>query len=130
VLAVAKSRLGDFVNAVHWLEVDVTKVDLLSDSFDIWYDRAVFHFFTEVRDREVYLAVVHRSVKFGGFALVVIFADDGLFQCSGLSIVRYSFDALCAEFGDQFTLVKHEREEYRTLSGGVQHFLYCAFQRK
>ena len=124
-LAAAQARLGDAARQVTWLEADVTRVTLPAQAFDLWHDRAVFHFLTGEREREAYVAVVMHAVKPGGHVIVATFAEDGPLQCSGLPVVRYSPQGLHAEFGNPFTLLKHEREEHHTPSGSVQKFIYC-----
>lgn len=124
-LAAARARLGDRAASVTWLEADITQVALPCNAYDIWHDRAVFHFLTSDRDRQAYVSAVLRAVKPGGVVIVATFAEDGPLQCSGLPVVRYSPAALHAEFGARFNLVTHEREEHHTPSGGVQSFIYC-----
>ena len=124
-LAAAQARLGEEARHVTWLEADVTSVTLPSQAFDLWHDRAVFHFLTSEREREAYVASVMHAVKPGGYVIVATFAEDGPLQCSGLPVVRYSPEGLHAEFGSPFTLLKHEREEHHTPSGSVQKFVYC-----
>jgi SAM-dependent methyltransferase len=124
-LAAAQARLGEDARHVTWLEADVTSVTLPSRAFDLWHDRAVFHFLTGEREREAYVASVMNAVKPGGHVIVATFAEDGPLHCSGLPVVRYSPEGLHAEFGSPFTLLKHEREEHHTPSGSVQKFIYC-----
>ena len=124
-LSVAKARLGDRASEVQWTEGDITKVLLPVHAFDVWHDRAVFHFLTSKEDRAAYVDTVLRSVKPGGHVIVATFAEDGPIQCSGLPVVRYGPNELHAEFGSPFSLVQHEREEHHTPFGTVQKFVYC-----
>ncbi len=124
-LAVAKARLGQRASAVQWLEGDITKIVLPANAFDIWHDRAVFHFLTHQADRQAYVEAVLRAVKPGGHVIVATFAEDGPLQCSGLPVMRYGPTALHAEFGPLFSLVQHVREEHHTPFGAVQKFVYC-----
>jgi SAM-dependent methyltransferase len=124
-LTAAKARLGDKAASVTWLEADITQVALPRNAYDIWHDRAVFHFLTDEHDRRAYVAAVLRAVKPGGYVIVATFAEDGPLECSGLPVVRYSPNALHAEFGAPFKLVKHEREAHHTPAGKVQGFIYC-----
>ena len=124
-LAAARARLGERAASVTWLEADITQVALPRNAYDLWHDRAVFHFLTSDRDRQAYVAAVQRAVKPGGYVIVATFAEDGPLQCSGLPVVRYSPSALHAEFGATFSLERHEREEHHTPSGSVQKFIYC-----
>lgn len=124
-LVVAKARLQAHAAKVQWLEADITTAALPSHAYDVWHDRAVFHFLTRQSERQAYVEAVLRAVKPGGHVIVATFADDGPTQCSGLPVMRYSADALHAEFGAPFTLAAHEREEHLTPSGAVQKFVYC-----
>ena len=124
-LSVAKARLGERASEVQWIEGDITKVVLPVHAFDVWHDRAVFHFLSSKEDREAYVDTVLRSVKPGGHVIVATFAEDGPIQCSGLPVMRYGPSELHAEFGSPFSLVQHEREEHHTPFGTVQKFVYC-----
>ena len=88
-LSVAKARLGERASEVQWTEGDITKVLLPVHAFDVWHDRAVFHFLTSKEDRAAYVDTVLRSVKPGGHVIVATFAEDGPIQCSGLPVMRY-----------------------------------------
>lgn len=124
-LEVAKRRLGKHADAVHWLEGDITKVDFPLHRYDIWHDRAVFHFLTDPADRLAYVGQSLRALRPGGRAIVATFAEDGPDKCSGLQVMRYAPDALHAEFGEPFELLEHVREEHHTPGGTVQKFVYC-----
>jgi len=124
-LAAAKQRIGLPSAKVVWLEADVTKVDLPNHHFDVWHDRAVFHFLTTPEDRAAYVSTVLRAVKPGGHVIVATFAEDGPTQCSGLPVMRYRADELHAEFGDSFTLLQHSKEVHHTPFGTDQQFVYC-----
>lgn len=124
-LATAKSRLGGRARSVHWLEGDIVKVHLPEHTYDIWHDRAVFHFLTDEADRQAYVRQVLRSVKPEGHVIVATFAEDGPTQCSGLPVMRYSPTELHGQFGPAFSLLKQEREEHHTPSGTRQKFIYC-----
>lgn len=124
-LAVARARQAPMEARVQWRVADVTTAALPAHTFDVWHDRAVFHFLTRAEDRQAYVAQVLRSVKPGGHVIVATFADDGPLQCSGLPVMRYAPEALHAEFGQPFTLVAHQREAHTTPFGTVQQFVYC-----
>lgn len=121
----AKERLGARGSSVTWLESDITKVELPPHAYDIWHDRAVFHFLTDPEDRRAYVRAVLRAVRPEGHVIVATFAEDGPLQCSGLDVMRYSATALHAEFGDAFTLVSHDKEQHHTPFGTTQQFTYC-----
>jgi ubiquinone/menaquinone biosynthesis C-methylase UbiE len=124
-LNVARHRLGDIAGAVHWLEADITQVEFPKHRFDLWHDRAVFHFLTDAADRASYLRAVVHAVKPGGFVIVGTFAEDGPEKCSGLPVMRYSADSLHDEFGAEFELLGQTKEDHHTPFGTVQKFLYC-----
>lgn len=128
-LHTARSRLGAKADKVRWIEADVTRANLPAHYFDVWHDRAVFHFLTTPEEREAYVQTVFRSVKPGGHVIVATFADDGPDKCSGLPVMRYSADGLHDEFGEAFELLKHEKEAHHTPSGTVQQFVYCYCRR-
>jgi 2-polyprenyl-3-methyl-5-hydroxy-6-metoxy-1,4-benzoquinol methylase len=124
-LSAAKERLGAQAENILWLVGDITQAQLPRHAYDVWHDRAVFHFLTTQEEREAYVRAVLHAVKPGGHVIVATFAEDGPEQCSGLPVMRYSADALHAEFGVPFTLLKHEREQHHTPFGAVQKFIYC-----
>ena len=128
-LAAARSRLGSRAAAVRWMEANVLEFDFPKHAYDVWHDRAVFHFLTGEEDRQAYVRAVLRAVKPGGLVIVATFAEDGPTQCSGLPVMRYSADELHAEFGAPFQLLGHERESHHTPTGKEQKFVYC-FCRK
>lgn len=128
-LSAARRRLGDKECMVRWIEADITKVELPAGRYDIWHDRAVFHFLTTPEQREAYVQTVFRSVKPGGHVIVATFAEDGPLQCSGLPVMRYRPDELHDQFGEAFTLLKHQKEEHHTPAGTVQQFVYCYCRR-
>ena len=128
-LLAAKSRLGADAAKVQWLEADITATQLPAYNYDVWHDRAVFHFLTSRADREAYLEAVLRAVKPGGHVIIATFAEDGPTRCSDLPIVRYSAKELHAEFSSSFLLLHYEKEEHHTPRGTVQNFVYCCFRK-
>src|ERR1700754_5091795 len=92
-LAAAKDRLGDRASRVTWIVADVTQWEPMT-AYDVWHDRAAFHFLTEEADRAAYLARLRRGLEIGGHAIIATFALDGPARCSGLPVVRYSPDCL------------------------------------
>lgn len=124
-LDVARQRLGKHADSVHWMVADITRAAFPENRFDIWHDRAVFHFLTDPADRHAYVERVMRSVRPGGHVIVATFAEDGPEKCSGLPVMKYRPEALHAEFGDAFLLVEHDKEAHHTPSGSVQQFVYC-----
>ena len=125
-LTTAKERLGARAGEVTWLDADVLTAALPQSDYDVWHDRAVFHFLTDPHDRDRYVAQVRRAVKPGGLVLVATFAEDGPTRCSGLPVARYSPQQLHRSFGADFLLLEDHREEHVTPSGVRQPFTYCA----
>jgi 2-polyprenyl-3-methyl-5-hydroxy-6-metoxy-1,4-benzoquinol methylase len=124
-LQAAQARLGDTASRVRWLEGDITEIELPFHAYDVWHDRAVFHFLTDAEQRQAYVRAVLHAVKPGGHVIVSTFAEDGPLQCSGLPVMRYSADQLHAEFGAPFELLRHEQETHHTPFGSTQQFVYC-----
>lgn len=124
-LQTAQQRLGSQAQKINWIEADITQSQLPHQFYDIWHDRAVFHFLTKAEDRQKYVEAVRRSVKQGGHIIVATFAPDGPDKCSGLEVVRYDEDGLHYEFGDDFEVVDSTRETHHTPFGTDQKFVYC-----
>jgi 2-polyprenyl-3-methyl-5-hydroxy-6-metoxy-1,4-benzoquinol methylase len=124
-LEVARKRLGAKGKDVSWIAGDIRDVNLAEQTYDIWHDRAVFHFLIDPADRAAYVRQVMKAVKPGGHVIVATFAPDGPEQCSGLPVARYAPDQLHSEFGPSFELVEHTSEAHTTPSGSIQHFVYC-----
>lgn len=124
-LAASRTRLGKRAQSVQWVAADITQADLPAAQYDVWHDRAVFHFLTDPADRARYVAQVLKSVKPGGRVIVATFGPGGPLQCSGLDVMRYAPDALHAEFGAPFRLLGHETEIHHTPAGKEQEFVYC-----
>jgi SAM-dependent methyltransferase len=124
-LNAARDRLGPRADEVTWIEVDITAAVLPHQSFDLWHDRAVFHFLTDADDRDRYVKTVRHSVRPGGHVIVAAFGPDGPLRCSGLPVVRYDPEGLHDQFGPAFELVEHRSENHRTPFGTTQPFIYC-----
>jgi 2-polyprenyl-3-methyl-5-hydroxy-6-metoxy-1,4-benzoquinol methylase len=122
-----KHRLGEVADRLNWLVADITTVDLPSHKYDVWHDRAVFHFLTLPAQRAAYVRQVLRAVKPGGHVIMATFGINGPEKCSGLEIVRYSSASLQAEFGDRFQLLETSTELHVTPFQTTQQFLYCHF---
>ena len=122
---VAKSRLGMSAAAVHWITGDITAVELEPARYDVWHDRAVFHFLTSAGDRAAYVRQIARSVRPGGHVIVAAFGPDGPDKCSGLDVVRYDAEHLHGEFGPKFRLLDSVTELHETPWGTPQQFMYC-----
>lgn len=121
----SRQRLGRGAEKVEWIEADITEADLPENYYDIWHDRAVFHFLTDVADRKRYIEIARRSLKVGGHIVVASFGLSGPKKCSGLDVVRYSPGLLHSEFGNSFELVNSLRETHHTPVETTQEFIYC-----
>jgi hypothetical protein len=128
-LCQAKTRLGERAGRVEWIVVDITAADSLG-KFDVWHDRAVFHFLTDATDRRKYADLARRTVPEGGHLIIASFADDGPQQCSGLDVCRYNAQSMQAELGKGLSLVREAREIHRTPQGPEQAFFYGVFRRR
>ena len=128
-LATSQERLGTRASLVKWIEADVTTVVFPENHFDVWHDRAVFHFLTDADDRRKYVDLVKHSVKPGGHIIIAAFAADGPEKCSGLNVVRYSPETMHTEFGNSFELVDSISETHNTPFGTTQAFTYCHLRR-
>jgi 2-polyprenyl-3-methyl-5-hydroxy-6-metoxy-1,4-benzoquinol methylase len=124
-IEVARKRIGELARRVTWIVADVTQVDLPAQRYDVWHDRAVFHFLTAQEERAAYVQRVAASMKLGGHVIVATFGPEGPTQCSGLDVVRYDAQSLHAEFGRHFQLMESATELHQTPFGTTQQFLYC-----
>lgn len=122
---VAKTRLGSSAAAVRWIAADITAVELEAARYDVWHDRAVFHFLTRAEDRAAYVRQVARAVRRGGHVIVATFGPEGPEKCSGLDVVRYDAEHLHREFGPKFRLLNSVSELHETPWGAPQQFMYC-----
>src|SRR5579859_2068262 len=124
----ARQRLGERASEVGWVVADVT-ADPDLGSFNVWHDRAVFHFLTASEDRAAYAALLARTVPRGGHAVIATFALDGPEKCSGLEVRRYDASALAAELGPGFRLLKSVAELHRTPWNATQSLQYSLYER-
>ena len=128
-LASARERIGAAADAVRWIVGDAT-VWQPEQAFDIWHDRAAFHFLVEEPDRAAYLDRLHRGVKAGGHAVIGTFALDGPEKCSGLPVQRYDPVTLSRTIGPAFELIAHEAHRHVTPWGATQSFQFSVLRRK
>jgi ubiquinone/menaquinone biosynthesis C-methylase UbiE len=127
-LAKARGRLGSRAQGVRWIASDL--LQWTPDAmFDLWHDRAVFHFMVRAEDRSAYLATLRRAVKRGGQVIIATFTKNGPEKCSGLPVERYEPEDLAAQLGPEFRLMESLREEHATPAGRIQAFQYSRFQR-
>jgi 2-polyprenyl-3-methyl-5-hydroxy-6-metoxy-1,4-benzoquinol methylase len=126
-LSVARSRLGERAGRVEWIAADITEVEDVG-TFDVWHDRAVFHFLTDAADRRKYVELARHTVPAGGHLVIASFADDGPKRCSDLDVCRYNAESMATEL-EGFSLVGEARETHTTPWGSSQAFFYGVFRR-
>ncbi len=124
----SKKRLGEMSKKVNWLEGDVRNFQH-SQKFDLWHDRAVFHFLTNTEDQNKYLKRLNDSLEIGAFFIISTFAEDGPLKCSGLEIVRYAKDELIHNMGVNFELMDFKKETHTSPGRMKQKFNYWVFKK-
>jgi cyclopropane fatty-acyl-phospholipid synthase-like methyltransferase len=127
-VSIAKMRLGQSAALVKWIVADVTQWEP-PGRYDLWHDRAAFHFLTEVSDRTAYIERLKNALPVGGHAIIGTFALDGPERCSGLPVVRYDAAQLALMLTPLFTLVDMRRHEHKTPWGSLQQFQFGVFRR-
>ncbi len=128
-LNVSKKRLGPKADHVTWFSGDLFEVVLPGGFYDVWHDRALFHFLTRAEDRLKYMNVMADTLKPGGNVIIATFALNGPPKCSGVDVIRYSPETLAKELGQGFSLTQTLNEDHSTPAGICQHFVYCKFQK-
>jgi SAM-dependent methyltransferase len=124
----AKKRLGEKANTVKWFETDILEFKP-NDTYDLWHDRAAFHFQTEADKIDGYLNLVKYAVT--GKVIVGTFSVDGPKKCSGLEIKQYDEAGMKDKFEHaSFRNIECKREDHITPSGAVQNFVFCSFEKK
>ena len=124
----AKTRLGKDADKIHWVESNM--LDFEADQqYDLWHDRATFHFLTNPKDQEKYTQIAYKAIKDNGFLLLAAFSDNGPDKCSGLHVQRYSEDSMISLFEPHFKKIKCRQQEHPTPFNTIQQFLFCSFKR-
>ena len=124
----ARKRLGDKSGKVEWVAADITKYKP-TEGYDIWHDRAVFHFLTDPQDRKEYVACLNSALRVGGYLVISTFGPAGPRKCAGLRTMRYSPESLHAEIGSNFHLTDSKDEIHLTPTAKEQEFIYCVFKK-
>jgi SAM-dependent methyltransferase len=127
-LARNRQRSPDSGKGVRYRVGDVTSLESLG-RYDLWHDRAVFHFLTDPGDRRHYVDLAARTVPVGGHVILATFSPDGPEKCSGLPVVRYDAAALAKVFGARFRLLRSSKESHRTPWRTIQPFTYAVLRR-
>lgn len=126
-LSNSQQRLEALADKVEWIENDATRFHSES-KFDLWHDRAVFHFLTDENDRKKYISTIESVLNPAGYVIIATFAVGGPEKCSGLPIVQYDAAKITAELCNKFDLIEERFEEHLTPAGKVQKFSYFLFQ--
>jgi 2-polyprenyl-3-methyl-5-hydroxy-6-metoxy-1,4-benzoquinol methylase len=124
----SRSRLSDRAAAVTWIAADVANWTP-PRTWDVWHDRAVFHFLTDLAAQEAYVGALKAATHPGAAVIIATFAMDGPERCSGLPVQRYSGASLAARLGADFSLRAEEPERHATPWGAGQNFTYAVFRR-
>jgi len=124
----ARVRLGERAAEVNWIESDVLEFNT-SERFDVWHDRAAFHFITREEEAAKYVEIAGKLIKPAGHLVISTFAVDGPEKCSGLDITQYSEEAMIETFKKDFSQVKSFGEIHDTPFGTTQNFLWSVFKR-
>lgn len=127
-LSLSQERLGAQAGLVTWIAADIT-VWQPTKTYDVWHDRAAFHFLTESDDRVAYAECVRKALRPGGHVIIGTFALDGPERCSGLPVVRYDAASLGAMLGRSFKLIESRRYDHLTPGGSIQRFQFSRFER-
>jgi SAM-dependent methyltransferase len=127
-LAASRQRLGAPAAQIGWIVADVTTWQP-TQTFDVWHDRAAFHFLTEPAERAAYAARVQKAVRPGGHVVIGTFAPDGPERCSGLPIARHDAASIGEALGQSFKFVETRRHDHKTPSSIIQRFQFSRFQR-
>lgn len=119
---------GRDASHVQWLVADVCTVNLPQQFFDVWHDRAVFHFMVTEEQQQNYLNTMQNSLKANALVMISTFAEDGPTKCSGLDVQRYSAETLAKRLGENFQLLHHETDLHITPWGSEQKFLHTLWK--
>jgi len=124
----AQAQMGKDAKSIDWVVGDA-RTWTPDRQYDLWHDRAAYHFLIEEKDRQDYLATMDVAVRPGGRIIIAGFALDGPEKCSGLPVRRHSEDMFASEFGRGYELRETRREVHVTPKGGEQPFIYCQFEK-
>jgi SAM-dependent methyltransferase len=127
-LRIAQDRLGERQAEIEWIVADIQTFQP-ARAWDVWHDRAVFHFLVDAHNRAAYLASLRAATHRGSSVIIATFGPDGPKRCSGLPICRYTPEKLADQLGPSYELREVEWENHRTPAGVTQQFVYCRFRR-
>jgi cyclopropane fatty-acyl-phospholipid synthase-like methyltransferase len=124
----AKQRLGEKSLQVHWIISDVVNFEP-PVPFDLWHDRAAFHFLTSEEKINKYVCIAENAIKRNGYLILGTFSENGPKKCSGLEIKQYSEASMSSRFEIAFDRIKCVTEDHTTPSNTIQNFLFCSFRK-
>jgi len=124
----AKMRLGPQAKQVTWIVADITEFVSVTH-YDLWHDRAAFHFLTNAQEIESYVLTVKNSLAPDGIMVIGTFSDKGPTECSGLEIAQYSEESMTSLFTENFSKIKCLLTDHQTPSGDQQNFIFCCFKK-
>lgn len=124
-----KSRMGKKAEKIKWIVADAAEFST-SEAYDLWHDRAAFHFLTQEDQIQNYLKNLERSLVPGGFVVLGTFSEKGPSKCSGIDIRQYSLHELSELFTADFETLKCQNVDHITPTGTVQNFSFCSFKRE
>lgn len=127
-IARSQAAMGSEADRVEWIVADVTTWKP-GRRYDVWHDRAAFHFLTDKADRAAYVETLDAALADAGHTIIATFALDGPERCSGLPVQRYSPETLVETLGPRFTLVNSVRHEHQTPWGSTQAFQFSVLER-
>ena len=127
-LTSARARLGANGDKVKWIEAEITEWQPL-ESYDVWHDRAAFHFLTSDYEQSAYVQRLKQALRRGGHVIIGTFAPDGPEKCSGLPVARHNAGSLSAILGADFILVDSRRHEHATPWHALQKYQFSTFRR-
>lgn len=125
----AKLRMCEKADEVKWIVADASQLEPERE-YDLWHDRAAFHFLTGEEQKKNYLDRVYRGIKPGGYVIMGTFSEKGPEKCSGLEVQRYSVGEMCKLFEENYTMLNAKNVDHQTPSGMTQNFTFCCFQKK
>ena len=123
----AQKRLGDKAKKVNWIVSDITTFEPTT-TFDVWHDRAAFHFLTTITQVEKYMTTARNAVN--GYLTIGTFSENGPTKCSGLEIKQYSEANLIATLQEGFDKIRCITEDHTTPFDTKQNFVFCSFKRQ
>lgn len=122
----AKQRLGNNADKVKWIATDIIAFEP-TETYDIWHDRAAFHFLTTPKQVSRYVDIAQKSIN--NFLVLGTFSKNGPTKCSGLDIQQYNEESLSENFKDGFEKMECITEDHITPFETIQNFIFCSFKK-